>query len=329
MSKKIALRIAAPVVIAGALFGLAGGAQAMASVGQVAPKPAAAMAHLTQGFEIRNLSSHDIVLQGIVSPGNGDGKPDIGTVLRPGDAVGYQTVFWFGNTSHTALQFSENTGHSQTLFEVELWVDPFLNIPSVMTHGATGAGDILFSGTGNGSKNLTFLDQPGAAAIQVSPQDKQKQADLLNRLCVGGQAACTFAPTKSVAGPDSIQRRLTDKNIGTTTLTINFKEAFTFGTTTSVEVTGSAKTSLLGMVEVTLAGKYGQGWSQTRTDEITRSFPVPSGRLGIIEVIQPTIRQYGTFSVTMGNSKWELTDVYFDIPDKTKAPVVHAGDIAA
>ena len=329
MSKKIALRIAAPIVIAGALFGLAGGAQAMASVGHTAPKPAAALAHLTQGFEIRNLSSNDIVLRDIVSPGNGDGTPGIGTVLRPGDAIPYQKVFWFGNTPHTTLQFSQIRQHSQTVFEVELWVDPFLNVPSVMTHGATGAGDILFSGTGYGSKSLTFLDQPGGAPIRVSPQDKQKQADLLNRLCVGGQAACTFAPTKSEAGPDSVQRKLTDKNIGTTTLTVNFKEAFTFGTTTSVEMTGSAKTSLLGMVEVTLAGKYGQGWSQTRTDEITRSFPVPSGRVGIIEVIQPTIRQYGTFTVTMGNSKWELTDVYFDIPDKTKTPVVHAGDVAA
>lgn len=328
MSKKIALRIVAPVVIAGALFGLAGGAQAAASVGHTAPKPAAAMAHLTQGFEIRNLSSSDIVLQDIVSPGNGDGTPDIGTVLRPGDAIPYQKVFWFGNTPHTTLQFSQIRQHSQMVFEVELWVDPFLNVPSVMTQGATSVGNILFSGTGYGSKQLTFLDQPGAAAIQVPASDKQRQADLLQQLCTAGQAACTFAPARSEAGPDLVKREVGDLNIGTTVVKTTFKQSMTFGATTSVEGSASLSTSLFGLANVSLSAKYGQGWSQATTKEIVRELITPPGRRGVVIIAQPTIRQYGTFTAKLGNTTWKMTDVFFDIPDKSKEEDVKVGDIA-
>jgi hypothetical protein len=325
-------RIALPVLAGAALLSFASaGVSAAAVIDQqaAAPRPVVAMAHLTQGFEIRNLSSHDIRLSSIESPGNGDGTPAIGTVLRPGDAIGYQKVFWFGNTPHTKLWFTELSANGQVLFPVELWVDPFLNIPSVMTPGADGAGDLAFSGTGYGSKVLNFVDRPGAAPIQVSPQDKQKQADLLGRLCAGGQAACTFTPTSSEAGPDLTARWLSDKNIGTTTATVSYKDSLTIGSTTSVELTASAKVSLFGSVDLTMAGKYGQGWSQSKTAEITRSFPVPPGRRGIVEAFQPSIRQHGTFIVTMGNTRWELNDVHFDIPDKSVTPEVQYGDVAA
>lgn len=328
----IVTRVALPVLAGASLLSFASaGVSAAAVIDHQAttPRIAAAAAHLTQGFEIRNLSSHDIRLSSIESPGNSDGMPTIGTILRPGDAIPYQKVFWFGNTPHTKLWFTELSAGGQTLFSVELWIDPFLNIPSVMTPGASGAGGIAFVGTGYGSKAVNFVDKPGAAPIQVSPQDKQKQADLLGRLCAGGQAACTFAPTRTEVGPKLTARWLSDKNIGSTTATVTYKDSLTIGSTTNVELTATAKVSLFGTVDLTMSGKYGQGWSQSKTAEITRSFPVPPGRRGIVEAIASSTRQYGTFTVTMGNTRWELTDVYFDIPDKSVTPDVEYGDIAA
>jgi len=331
--KKVVLRIISPVLIAGAFAGLAGVTDAAAAPAQqLAPRAAEAAAQLTQGFDVRNLSSHTVTLTGIDSPGNGDGTPALGTVLRPGESLHYEKVFWFGNTPKTKLTFSDanRDGTKVTLFQVELWVDSFLNTPSVMMPYSDGkVGDIEVQGLGYTSHGINFVDKPGGAAITVSPQEKQQQADLLNRLCIGGQAACTFKPTSSGAGPDLVQRKLTDKNIGTTPLTVNFKQAFTFGATTSVELSASANSSLFGLVNATMSGKYGQGWSESRTEEITRTFTVPAGRKGIVEVVQPTIRQVGTFTVTMGNSRWELTDVYFDIPDKNSTPEVHVGDVPA
>jgi hypothetical protein len=328
---KLSTRLAVPVLIAASLTTIAAASTAHAGPSAHAPaKTAASAAHsLTQGFDLRNLSSSVITLNRIVNPGNGDAAPRIGTILKPGETLHYEKVFWFGNGSATELQLMQTnpTTHTATLFTVKLNIDPFLNIPNVRTDGA-GVGDLVFDGNGTGSRQLNFKDKPGSPAVVVAPQDKQRQADLLNRLCGEGLAACTFTPTTTTTGPDEVQQKLSERNIGTGNLTINFKQAFTFGTTTSVELTASGKTSLFGLVEATLTGKYGQGWSENRTEEITRTFQVPPGRKGIVEVRQATIREHGTFTVTMANTTWELTDVYFDFPDKTKAPDVHTGDVA-
>ena len=316
--KKVALRIVTPVLIAGAFAGLAGATEVAAAPARQAAVQASA--HLTQGFDVRNLSSHTITLTGIESPGKGDGAPHVGTVLRPGESMHYEKVFWFGNTPHTKLTFNDYDGKGNVkIFQVELWVDPILNSPSVMMPYSDGRlGDIEVQGLGYSSRSASFVDAPGGAPIHVSAADRQQQADLLNRLCAEGQASCTFRPTSTEPGPAKVERKASEINRLDAPYPLTVAESFTFNATTNVEASASVSAKLFGLVNTTLSAKYGQSWSQGKTSTISRTVPVKPGHRLFVEVHQPTTRQHGDFTVHMGNTTWNLSGVYFDIPDMSK-----------
>jgi hypothetical protein len=326
--KKIALRIVTPVLIAGAFAGLAGATNAAAAPAQqsAAKAVAGAAMHLTQGFDIRNVSSHTITLVNIESAGSGDGTPPLGSVLRPGDSIHYEKVFWFGNTPQTKPTFNSDDGRGDGyVFQVELRIDPYLNVPSInMPYSGGKIGDAL-EVQGLGSNGISFVDKAGSRPINVPAADKQRQADLLNRLCGEGQAACTFRPTASETGPAKVERKASEVNRLDAAYPLTVAESFTFNATTSVEASASMSAKLFGLVNTTLSAKYGQSWSQGQTSTISRTVQVKPGYRLFVEVHQQTTRQFGDFTVHMGNTTWNLTGVYFDIPDMSKSPDVVVG----
>ncbi len=313
---RIALRVLTPVLIAGAFAGLAGATEVAAATAPPAAVKAAS-AHLTQGFDLRNLSSHTITLTGIDGAGKADGAPRIGSVLRPGDAIHYEKVFWFGNTPKTILTFNESgSDGSVRVFQIELWVDSFLNSPSIMMPGSDGRiGDIEVQGLGYTAKSVSFVDKFGSAPIEVPAADKQRQADLLNRLCADGLASCTFRTTSTEPGAVLVDRKHSEVNLLDAAYPLTITDGFTFTAATNVEASVSGKVTLFGLVDTTLSAKYGKSWSEAKTGTVSRTIPVKPGYRGYIELQQPTIRQHGDFTVTMGNTTWILTGVYFDIPD--------------
>ncbi|WP_420120124.1 hypothetical protein [Nakamurella sp.] len=326
--RRFALRVLSPVLIAGAFAGLAGATDVAAAPARSAgPALASAAVHYTQGFDIRNLSSHTITLSAIDSPGRGDGAPYIGTVLRPGESLHYEKVWWFGDTPKTKLTFSDDDGSgSVRVFQMELWVDSFLKTPSIMIPYSDGRlGGLDVQGLGYTSQRATFVD-PFGTSITVPDADKQRQADLLNQLCAGGQASCTFRPTTTQAGPALVSRKASEVNRFAEPLPVTVSDVFTFNASSSVEGTVSAKMTLFGLVDTTLSAKYGKTWSEGRTGTISRTFKVSPGHRGYVEVHQPTTRQYGDFTVTMGNTVWHLTNVHFDIPDMSRTPDVVSGE---
>lgn len=322
-----ALRVVSPVLIAGALTGLLGAADAVAAPSApISLQASASAVQYTQGFDLRNLSSHTITLTAIDSAGRGDAAPYVGTVLRPGESLHYEKVWWFANTPKTALTFQSTDGSgSAQVFRIELWVDSFLKTPSIMMPFGDGKiGNLEVQGLSIGSQRASFVD-PFGTSITVPDADKQRQADLLNRMCAGGEASCTFRSTASEPGPALVSRKASEINRFDEPMTVTVSDVFTFTAGSSVEGTVSAKATLFGLVDTTLSAKYGQSWSEGRTATISRTLRVSPGHRGYVDVHQPTTRQFGDFTVTMGNTVWHLHGVYFDIPDMNQRADVVSG----
>jgi hypothetical protein len=71
----------------------------------------------------------------------------------------------------------------------------------------------------------------------------------------------------------------------------------------------------LDLVKVGISLEYGHEW--TTEHEFDSKVPIeiaPQCR-GNVFAVTPGIRDYGDFTVTLGNTVWKLHDVYFDSPD--------------
>jgi hypothetical protein len=149
----------------------------------------------------------------------------------------------------------------------------------------------------------------------------QAQAQALKSLCDGGNAAnCQFRAT-SEAQVDSPTHPVGNALINDTDepqdtrVTIEDK----VGSTDSVEVGVKVGGEIAELLDVEVSAKYGHEWTQEHTFSQDVTVHCPAHHKCWIEAVAPMYRDTGNFTVTLGNTTWNLTGVYFDSPDPTRA----------
>jgi hypothetical protein len=313
-------RIAAPVLIAGAMIGFVGNGFSAAAAPSVtaAPVKAAASASLTQGFYVTNHSQFPTTLTGIQDPGKGDGTPAIGTVLLPGQSLRYEKVFWFGNSTGTKLDFTSAMPSGQWMvYQVELHIDPFLNIPQVRLPDLSGS-PLSLNEDRQPTSTSVILEDSTASTVIVPKEKAQQQTDLLNELCKTS-AACVFSrDARTVAPSRTIEY---DKGVNNTASVRTFttSSSTVAGASTTLELTAQAKTSVLSAVELTVTGKLGQTFTKTETQTESRTYSISPYSIGQMTAKVPMVRDTGTFTVKLGKTTWILQNVSFDSRDMSKA----------
>ncbi len=280
----------------------------------------AASASLTQGFYVTNHSQYPTTLTGIQDPGKGDGTPAIGTVLLPGQSVRYEKVWWFGNSTGTKLDFTSAMPSGQWLvYQVELRIDPDLNIPQVRLPDLSGS-PIRASEDRQPTLTSVILEDSTASTVTVPKEKAQQQSDLLNELCRTTSASCVFARVgdRTVAPSRSIEY---DKGVNNTASVRTFttSSSTVAGASTTLELTAQAKTSVLNAVEVTITGKYGQTFNRSETQTESRTYSISPFSIGQMTAKVPMVRDTGTFTIRIGKTTWVLQDVSFDSRDMQKA----------
>jgi hypothetical protein len=163
--------------------------------------------------------------------------------------------------------------------------------------------------------NVTLLDPPGTVN-NLPPEQKQAQANVLNQLCNAGVASCTFTPTEEdhilsdahVVGEAAVNPK--DFEMKTT---IETKDSVGESDSVGVELSAGVEEGVV--AEVT--AKYDHEW--TKEHDFSQSFEVavkPHTKVWFTHEA-PTIKDTGDFKVTLGNTTWNLTGVYFEHPDLT------------
>jgi len=80
-----------------------------------------------------------------------------------------------------------------------------------------------------------------------------------------------------------------------------------------VEVTGGVEK----LVVFTVTAKYEHAWTHSCTFSQSLEVKVPPHSKVWLTHEAPTFRDTGTFTVTLGNTAWNVTGVYWDTPDVT------------
>ena len=278
----------------------------------------------TQGFTLYNWTSGDLeYLRAERDTGEIDSGPTVGDKVGPGHSFHFEIDVPIQVETVVRPVFKDSTGK---IWAIDLVTDKkFENFQNVYYAGTQSCyNDCNSAGVksypfGKPSDIRAEFLAPPNTVINVVSSDKQKQADVLNKICVGGAANCTYRITSTKNLGTGAEQLLGSEGINESdqVATKSYNYTVAASATTSWDVTASAKTTLFKLVEASLAVKYGQSWTTTATFSETLGQNMSPWSYGAVYARPYLTGVYGDFSVKLGNTTWNLKDVEFDYPTQT------------
>ncbi len=266
----------------------------------------------TRGFHVTNLSGNRIELVSVTGENSFGGRAADGSILAPG--IGYQDfemTYYFLRDTFNTLNYAMLDANGNT-------IGTFHYLIAVGGDGSTASEFHADSGNISGDANGTTLDVKDATGTvhTISGGQAQAQAATLKQFCAQNTSAtCTFTPTSEtqVDGPEHVLA--TETNNGTEIADLTVTKTDDVSSTDSVDVSATLGGNIAGIVDASVTASYGHTWSEGHSFATGVTNHVPAGYYGEITAIAPMIRDTGNFTITLGNTTWNLQDVYFDTPN--------------
>lgn len=287
----------------------------------------------TKGYKVYNLSSQGITLTGFAS----DGKlqqpaPGPGVVVAPGSYIDFEVIVY---------GFKDNL------------VEPIFDVPTapgpitVVLYNVNTTRHIARCDTGGNQceaipgYKVAILDKPGSVITLDASVNSQAQgiSRVLNGLCYNGsQATCNFTATTELATYTKAKQygnALENKTDTPITLKTTATRTVTEQVQDSVQLTvGNVEKAIFEKVTFQVQVRFQHTWTEAKTFSQEIDMTIPPWKKETILVAAPILRDYGNFTLKMGNTTWNLNNIYFDEPDPTRggtfvvteSPVVHSSD---
>jgi len=269
-------------------------------------------AQYSRGFHVTNLSGNPIKLVSVTGENSFDGRTPDGSVLQPG--IGYQDfemTYYFLKDTFNTLNYAMLDANGNT-------IGTFHYLIAVGGDGSTASEFHVDSGSISGDASGTTLDvkDPSGTVHTINGDQAQAQAATLKAFCAENtSASCSFTPTSETAvdGPSHVL--VTETNNGTEPAQLSASKGDDVSSTDSVDVSATLGGNIAGIVDVSVTGTYGHTWSTGHSFTTGVTNTVPAGYFGEITAIAPMRRDTGDFTITLGNTTWNLNGVYFDSPN--------------
>lgn len=328
-TRRIALRIVSPVLIAGAFAGLAGATDAAAAPVQHSASAAVQSSAMTvtRGYDITNYSQYDAKVVDVRNPGAGDAAPAIGTVLKPGESLHYEKVFYFMSANQTTVQLdflkpARDGGGKVASAGVRLYTETVVGTAHSLVDQFEGRDKV----TVTPYFSQISISDASPSTITLEGADAQAQSDVLNQLCGSTRATCTFEQTKD---RQQVRQKVVAGggwNSQATARKQGYEAIAVASATTNLELTATVKVTVLKAVETSISAKAGQSWTSTKTVRDTVEMSISPKHFGWIVADMPMYRDTGTFTIKLGNTTWVLKDVKVDSVDSSRAVLYGTGE---
>lgn len=327
---KTATKLTSAVLAAAALFSLSGltaaasaestgGNAGTAAVVQVQGQPGSddeMKAAATRRFTVSNLSDKSLRYMGSDAVHANDPFPASGTVIKPGGQLGVEVTFWFlyDQKVTSAFDVLDDNGNVVGKVQMDMKLDGFASPSSDGWWKGATSGQVKADGY-----TIAVLNTAGTVTTIPAGQG-QAQAKILEQYCQLGNATCEFTPKKheNVLGPRRVVGNMVYNNMPdsqNTTITVSD----TVGSTDSLQIAASVKVSIMKIVEATVSTTYGHTWTNSHTFTQAEQLSIRPYYKAWLEAAEPMNRYTGDFVVTMGNTTWNLQDVFFDSPNPNGA----------
>jgi hypothetical protein len=296
----------------------------LVSLGLLAVSAASASAR-TQGYDITNATDETLTItsvQAYTTPANegpvfeeGRGKapaPHVGVVLNPGDKMHVEVENPLSGADRTASIGFSTAGYPR----YSVLLRPGNQRETVCIKGTNDPHQCKLEGRHH--ETIIFAEPPGTTVV-IGANELVNQRKALKNLCDAANE-CKFVPEQEEE--TFTPRRLWGKPVTACGVT---------GKTTVYGKENLAQTDSVGFnlkVEVSLKGVFSAGiefkYHHDRTTEKEEGQNIEVN-LKPYETFwvagsAPVIRDAGTFTLYLGETKWEIKNVYFDSPDPAEPP---------
>ncbi len=283
-------------------------------------RPAAAKTLIADNFRFYNFSRYALKLLG--TTGSLDGAPPTGQVLLPGHYDDFLATYYLDKVNHVVPTYEVTRLHSGVSigkFSL-IFRNGFLtNYASSCAFAPTANYGLECAHVGNREFRLEVVDKPGLPPLDFTPAEKIAQANLLSQLCiVDDSAKCGFVATSEehiLGEPHQISDTITNK--GARDDVYSLAETDTVEQSNSVGVEVKAGVKLAKIVSAEIAGTYMHTWTESHEFARTLTVTIPPNFCARVVLRAPIVRDTGNFTITLRNTTWRLTGVYFDSPDLT------------
>jgi hypothetical protein len=284
----------------------------------------------SRGYKIYNNSSHPLRLvdaKPVLDPHYGEppqpghyyrmdfeGRPNDGDVLMPGATPhDWELKYDFLNTWAASLVYDiVNGSDHKDHYAATLKSDATSN-------DSTCDIDRRLGGCTAEGLKLTVSDPPGTV-LDIPSGRGQEQAETLRDLCNKSNAAvCAFKAGSRT--PTQTQDHLVGSpvgNCGEEDRDTKISAVDTVRLSSSINVSSETGVDVFEVVKKSITSKYSHDWTTERTFTKDVNPEVRPGHIGWVSHEAPILRDRGDFTLTLGNTTWRVTDVYFDTPDPDK-----------
>lgn len=280
--------------------------------------PATQLLGSTKGFHVYNVGGEQLTLTlrgGIYE----NGGPGLGTVVAPGTYLDFEVVKYFFDDNLAYAYFSLPDGQQPyyaRMFVFGLFYSPETGCGAASPRQCQTNGDRL---------EIYLLDAPGTV-IKLDGPSGQQQAQILNQLCYAGSlATCDFDSSRGelyyndpVPAPGSLINDTSVEQRREITVSREITNTISWKLTFKAE-TGEAVKRI---VNLSFQVEFGHQWSEKRTFTDRTTVIVPPHTAVRVYSSDPVDRLYGRFVLTMYNTTWDLTNVYFDSADKVESGIL-------
>jgi hypothetical protein len=323
--KTIITRIALPILAGGALLSFASAGVSAAAV----PAPqAAAISHAqaaqsyTRGFFVTNHSSWDMRLDAIENKGQDDGIPKVGTVLKPGESMRYEKVFWFMQHGATTLKFTLSKANPNgsiqiASFEAKLVVTGVGVAYTEIDPDFRDLGFVKLDAGRDPMSQVTLIDN-AASSVTVDAATDPERAKALSALC--GSYSCNFVSTRTEPAPALVTP--VTGGINDSDITQSYKRTLSSTVTSksTFELSQSATLKLSEAISASMGSKYSTELTTGVTAADEMSFPIQPRHTWKIFTTTEANRECGNLTIHIGNTTFEVKGISIDVPKPGAVP---------
>lgn len=291
---------------------------ALVSAPTVRPPLSAATGPSTRGFDVYNLTAQPVTFIGYDTRSSGTlptGGPKVGTVLNPGDRTHFEVIYRFLADNNVVAQFQTASG---AVYSVNLQVSGAGVRRGSCSSSSPGACTTSNITPGSSLAEVELLDAPNTV-VDLTGANGQTVANVLNGLCAkGARASCDFDATSEImtfTADRQVGSGVINQTANNQTTTINVSDTVT--NTNSLTVGAKLSLDLGDVVDLELSAEYGHTWEKSFTfTQSLNNVVVPPNTQVFVFATQPVLRDFGNFTVVVGNTTVIVNDVSFDTPNE-------------